>query len=68
MAEPLFDPTTGKARDMDRLHSITIDGRAGTRRKVTDESTPQARITRVESDTERSVNITPYTVDLGKED
>lgn len=36
----------------------------GTRRKVTDESNERAWVHRVESDSERSLNITPKTVDF----
>lgn len=60
------DPETGRhlVRDREALESITIDGRAGTRRKVTDESNERVWAQRVESDTERSLNITPRTVDF----
>lgn len=58
----------GKLVDREALRSVQPDAKAGTRRKVTDESTEHATITRVHSDTERSVNITPHTVDLGRQD
>lgn len=59
----IFDDD-GKVKDRDALLSITIDGRAGTRSKVTDESNERVWAQRVESDTERSLNITPRTVDF----
>lgn len=59
----IFDED-GKVKNPDDLRSITIDGRAGTRSKVTDESTERVKAFRVESDTERSLNLTPRTADF----
>lgn len=59
----IFDDN-GKVRDRDDLLSISMDGRHGTYRKVTDESSDKAHVHRVESDTERSLNITPKTTTL----
>jgi len=57
----------GKLIDRDALRSVTPDARKGTRRKVTDESNDQVKATRIESDTERSLNITPRTVEFGRD-
>lgn len=65
MREPLFDEN-GKVKDRAALRSITIGGRAG--EKVTDMSTEHATITRVESDDSARIEITPHTVDLGRQD
>lgn len=58
----IFDET-GRVMNPDDLRSITIGGRAGLR-KVTDESTELARITRTESDSGSVLDITPKTVDF----
>lgn len=60
----VFDEN-GKCHPDDlRGHGGLLSGR---KRKVTDESNERAWVHRVESDTERSLNITPKTVDFKME-
>lgn len=59
----IFDDD-GKVKNRADLLSIAMDGRRGTYRKVTDESSDKAFVQRVESDSERSLNINPRTVDF----
>jgi hypothetical protein len=58
----IFDET-GRVRNREDLLSISIGGRPGLR-KVSDESTELATITRVEDESGSSLNITPKTVDF----
>jgi len=58
----IFDES-GRVKSREDLLSVTMGGRSGLR-KVTDESTELATITRVEDESGSSLNITPKTVDF----